>query len=217
MLQSLNDISKIVSRETIQNLKEYEDILKEVNKTINLVSRKDVCNLWDRHIMDSFLGYVALCYGEGEEKVFSTRRFLDIGSGGGFPGIPISIILPKVKGILCESIKKKCIALTYFKKSLSLNVEIIPTRIEEVDLEKVGLVVSRGVSRLNKLLEYTSNKLIKTGTALFWKGLNFQKEIDEARKKWNFDVDVISIRDILQEVDDKDHRVWLLIKNIKHR
>jgi len=211
------DILKNVSRETFEKLKKYETLLKEANKSINLVSRRDIENIWDRHILDSVLGYIALKYYRGEVFTSDVKTFLDIGSGGGLPGVPMSLLLQNSKGFLFESIQKKCRALQHFKEKLSLNVEVVNKRVEDKKIEKMDLITARGVCRLDKLLKYSNNKLGKKGIGIFWKGEKFQEEIDDARKNWFFDVDVIFIGDIMEKVDNNDHRVWLLVRNIKHK
>lgn len=213
----LKDISKIVSRETIGKLKRYEELLKEVNKKINLVSRKDINNLWERHIIDSVYGYIALKNYMGKAFVSDLKSFLDIGSGGGLPAIPMSLLLDDAKGFLYESIQKKCKALEFFKKELILNLDIIPERIENTKIKTSSLIMARGVCKLEKLLEYSNNRLEKKGVALFWKGEIFQDEINSARKIWNFDVDVVAVKDIIGEGEDRDRRVLLFVKNIRHQ
>lgn len=208
-----DDLLQDVSRETIEKLEKYRDLLKERNKTVNLISRKDVDNLWERHILDSLVGYKLL------KKILSSEKkekisCLDIGSGGGFPGLVISVVDDNIHMTLCESIQKKCRELDYFVKELHLDCAVKNKRVETID-GVFDIVTSRAVARISTLLELSKNKIKKNGFYFFWKGSKAKEEIEEARKTWKFRVDVFSLQDILGEDQDDDHRIWLAIRDVK--
>ncbi len=137
------------------------DLLKEWNKRINLISRKDVADIWPNHIMLSlaFLFKVEIADG---------ARILDLGTGGGLPGIPLSILRPKVAFVLLDSIHKKTKAVEEMATSLDLaNVSVICSRAEDLNAAKnyqntFDAVIARAVSGLENLVHWGMPFLKKT-------------------------------------------------------
>jgi 16S rRNA (guanine527-N7)-methyltransferase len=132
----------------------YVTLLKEVNRKINLVSRKSIDSVEEQHLYPSLalLSFVGL---QGVE------RCLDVGSGGGFPGIPLAIALPSIHFTLVEAKKKKTTCLQYFCRELKLeNVEVIWGRVEELPVQqKYDLVLGRAVTDLVTFYRWTHRLL----------------------------------------------------------
>lgn len=176
-----------VSRETIIKLEKFADLLREWNQKMNLVSRNSMEVLWERHILDSMqlINYVPS----------ETKRLVDIGSGAGFPGLILAIMLqeknPDAQITLVESITKKTVYLKDICAKLGLsNVEVKNDRVENAVLDKPDIITARAVASLNILCKYVA-QIGKTDTkALFLKGCSYIDEVADAQKSWRFDMEV---------------------------
>ena len=131
---------------------------------------------------------------EIEGLINQTPTALDIGSGGGFPGIPLAIMKPKWKFTLCESIKKKANFLEYLVKELNLtNVEIINARVETLHAtslhkNKFDFVTARAVAKLDVLIKHSLPLLKKGGYLLAYKA----KDIDDEIKNVTLPLQILS-------------------------
>ena len=144
------------------------DIYRIWNEQINLISRKDFDFFYERHVLHS------LAIG----KVFSFKKntkIMDVGTGGGFPGVPLAIMFPDVNFYLVDSIRKKTDALQNIVNELQLqNVVVVNKRMEAVD-EKFDFIVSRAVAKLDKLVSWTKGKISNKHINSFKNGLIFLK------------------------------------------
>ena len=177
-----------VSRETISLLKAYEASLIEWQNKFNLVSNTTLEDAWNRHFVDS-LQLLPLIPDDA-------KLLYDFGSGAGFPGMVLATALknktPYLKFKLVESIKKKTLYLNFVKDKLGLNnVEIINDRIENLPIEKADVITSRAMCSLTELLNYAYKFSGKKTKCIFPKGKKHQEEISEAKKKWNFNCEII--------------------------
>ena len=176
-----------VSRETIKKLSIFRDFLLEENQKTNLIAKSQKDKIWMRHIHDS-LRILALI----EEK--EPINILDIGSGGGFPGIPLAIATKNldIQYTLIESIKKKSAFLESICKLLDLpNVKVINKRVENVKNVEFDIITCRALAKLTQIFNY-SHHLTKQNTVfLLHKGINIVDEINEATKCWFFDYELI--------------------------
>ena len=177
-----HDVLKNVSRETFSLLERLAALVEKWNKSINLISKSTVPNLWDRHILDSVQIYYA--------TQVSFKRWLDIGSGAGFPGLVLAI-LAKEKNIdgeiiLVESDKRKCAFLYTVRRDLNLNLSIINKRIEECDPQNADIISARALANLTKLFDLSFNHKCENTTFIFPKGRSWQEELVAAEKTWNF-------------------------------
>jgi 16S rRNA (guanine527-N7)-methyltransferase len=169
---------------------------------VNLISRRDETAVWPAHILHS----ISLLF---ELEIPKAARIADIGSGGGFPGIPLAILLPGAKFVLIESIRKKCIALEDMIHRLGLtNARVMNARAEDAScLKEFGrsfdLVLARAVGPLKHLIEW-SGRLVRAEQSLrlrirkgehefvplpvlvSMKGGNLESEIAEAKKTSHF-------------------------------
>lgn len=169
-----------VSRETLDDLSQYVELLLHWQARINLVSPTTLPHIWMRHILDSAQLYVL----EPQAKIW-----LDIGSGGGLPGLVMAILLKKSPGVcvhLVESNKKKAAFLQHVLSSLSLPAILHINRIEDVlpHFEKIDVVTARAFTNLTHLIEICNPLLIKGAVALFPKGRDVESELTDASKSW---------------------------------
>jgi len=159
----------IITDIQIDRLSSFWERLLDWNKKINLVSRKNEDNLWKGHIALSLSMLFTISFQNGS-------KILDLGTGGGFPGIPLAIMLPECSFVLLDSTQKKITAVQSMADALSLkNVRTIWGRAEEVN-QRSGFhssfdaVVARSVSNLSNLLDW-GLPFLKSG-----KGKNTVKE-----------------------------------------
>jgi 16S rRNA (guanine527-N7)-methyltransferase len=181
----MNIIKKYFPDLTIKQEMQFaalQDLYTNWNAKINLISRKDIDNLYEKHILHSL----------GIAKVirFSDRSsILDVGTGGGFPGIPLAILFPKVHFLLIDSIGKKIRVAEDIALQIGLeNVECKQERVEE-EKRKFDFVVSRAVMPLPDLLKTAKKNIVKEqqnalpNGFLCLKGGNLQEEIKPFRNK----------------------------------
>jgi 16S rRNA (guanine527-N7)-methyltransferase len=144
---------------TSQQIKHFEQlmlILPRLNERVNVISRKDIAYLEERHILHS-LSIAKLL------RFDSNARVLDVGTGGGFPGIPLALMFPEASFTLVDSIRKKISLVSEIVEELNLkNVTPVNQRMEQLNL-KADFVVSRAVTAFPKLHLWTQ-KLIEPGS-----------------------------------------------------
>ena len=183
---------------------EYMKIFLEENSKVNLISKNDEKYLWEKHVFDS----LAI---ENFFEKFDTSKIktiLDIGTGGGFPSIPIAITYPHLKVTALDSIAKKIRAVQTIKDKLNIeNLEPICTRVENLDA-KFDMITSRAVSSLKNICEYALPKLKKDGYFVAYKSRKTPQEIEEANsilKKYNSKiVDIIEYSLPLEENHERN-------------
>lgn len=175
-----------VSRETLSALQAFDALVQRWNPAINLVSKATVDSLWQRHILDSAQIF-SLCPA-------GAQSWIDLGSGGGFPGIVVAVLakemMPDLRVTLVESDVRKATFLRQAAQSLGLPVSVLSQRIEAIDPLNADVLSARALAPLSGLLRFAEQHLSPTGTAVFPKGARFAAEIAEARKAWTFDVDI---------------------------
>ncbi|GHT09894.1 ribosomal RNA small subunit methyltransferase G [Bacteroidia bacterium] len=143
------------------------------NERINLISRKDIAELYERHVLHSLA--IARCV-----NFAPATSILDVGTGGGFPGIPLAILFPQCRFTLVDSIGKKLLAVAEIAKSIHLqNVDIQQIRVEKMNA-KFDFVVARAVSDLQQFLTWTWDKIIPAHTGSLPNGILYLKGGDLA-------------------------------------
>ena len=176
-----------VSRETFADLERYVSLLKVWTKKINLISKSTVPDVWSRHVMDSVQVYNAIDT--------TGDLWLDIGSGGGLPGLVVAILLKhdnhETKTVMIESDVRKATFLRTVVRELELNASVVTSRVETTEPVKASIISARALGPLVDLLGYADRHLDCDGLGIFSKGQSWQKEVDEAREMWRFDLDVI--------------------------
>ncbi len=170
-----------VSNEIAARLDRLVELFLQRQQRMNLVARSTIPELWSRHIADS-LQLIALAP--------TARVWIDLGSGGGFPGLAIACALSGQAGTrvhLVESTKKKAAFLEEAAAALKLPAVVHPVRIEEFVTTfdaRADIVTARALAPLDKLLELAA-PLLKTGAkGLFLKGQDVEVELTEAAKCW---------------------------------
>ena len=171
-----------ISKEQIVLLEQLGLLYRKWNEKINLISRKDIDNLYQHHILHSLSIALAVRFRAG-------ANILDLGTGGGLPGIPLAILFPNVQFRLIDGTRKKIMVVNEIVQALALdNVQAQHIRAEEIKKEKFDFVVCRGVAKLDKLKMW-SNKLLKTkeqhalpNGLLALKGGNIKDEIKLLQK-----------------------------------
>ncbi|MGR3492584.1 MAG: 16S rRNA (guanine(527)-N(7))-methyltransferase RsmG [Shimia sp.] len=171
-----------VSRETLQDLREYEHLLRTWNDRISLVSEKASKEIISRHIPDSL--------DLRKHLPSSARTITDVGSGGGFPAIPCAIVDKHCNSArrwtLVESDTRKAAFLVTVVRELSLSCDILPKRVEAVHRLPPDCITARAFAALHKLLTLT---LHLAGPETRWflpKGARFMQEIEDAQKHFSF-------------------------------
>ena len=160
----------------------FANLVVEKNKKVNLISRKDVDSIIENHIFIS--SYITKFL---PEKIM---RFVDIGTGGGLPGIPLAIMRPDLRGVLVDSIGKKIDAVNDFIDKLKLsNVVAENARVESPEFitahkESFDLVVSRAVKPIIILIRYALPLIKEKGFIVAIKGGNLDEEFQKAEMKY---------------------------------
>ena len=136
------------TNEQLEQLKLLKDLYAEWNEKINVISRKDIEHLYLKHVLHSLGIAAAFEFAEGSS-------IIDIGTGGGFPGIPLAIYFPKVQFHLVDSIGKKLKVVEAIVQAAELkNVTVQHIRAEEIKNQKFDFVVSRAVAPLKELWKW---------------------------------------------------------------
>lgn len=151
---------------------------KDWNSRINVISRKDIDSLYKRHVLHSLA--VAEYLKEVRPEIYAAWKgggasVLDLGTGGGFPGIPLAVLFPETEFVLCDSVGKKTIVADAVAKVLALdNVTVVNARAESLP-RKFGYVVSRAVTALDNFWPWVAGKY--TGDIFYLKGGDFAEEL----------------------------------------
>ena len=162
--------------------KNYNDLLLEWNKKINLISRKT--DSIENHLLNSIF-FLSKYPFDGNEQI------IDIGTGGGFPGIPLKIIYPNLNVTLLDSIQKKTTVLQDISNSLNLDIDIVTGRAEEVSKktefsQKYDIVISKAVSNLGNLFNWGEAFMNADGRMLCIKGGEITGELKELKSTYSF-------------------------------
>jgi len=178
-IEEAKELNIILDKEELDKFETYKNLLKEYNKKFNLTSITDDENIYLKHFYDS------LCLFKVPELI-NASTLLDIGTGAGFPGIPIAICKKNIKVTLVEANGKKCNFLNLVKEKLNLNnVEVINRRAEDytkTHKNEYDIVTSRAVAHLNVLSELEIPSLKINGYFLPLKS-NIDNEIIESSNK----------------------------------
>jgi 16S rRNA (guanine527-N7)-methyltransferase len=172
-----------VSRETLARLKAFVGLLTDWNSRHNLVSQTSLDDVWRRHVWDSAQLYPLI--------PGLARNLVDLGSGAGFPGLVLAILLrerPGFRPVLYEATRKKCEFLKAAADRTGTEVEVRCTRIEEASPEIFDVVTARACASLSKLLRYAEPFQGPNTTNLFLKGQSVDDELTEAAKSWKLRV-----------------------------
>lgn len=177
-----------------QQIDRLQALYEEWNAQINVVSRKDIDLLYERHVLHSLSIYHFLQFKEGSQ-------ILDIGTGGGFPGIPLAIAHPEVHFVLSDSIGKKIKVVQGVAEALGLkNVSAIHERSEKIK-GQFDFVVSRAVADISELVKWSNGKIKKQQTNALPNGLICLKggDLKEELAPYKKRVQTFELKDYFQE------------------
>jgi 16S rRNA (guanine527-N7)-methyltransferase len=173
-----------VSRETIDKLNIYKDFLILSNKKLNLIGKTTENNIYYRHFLDS-----AQIYNIINKKL----DIVDLGSGAGFPGLIIKLLMEdkKIDGkvILIEKSNKKSKFLLNVSNLLNLKIKIFSKKLEDYNFNNQNSVVSRAFKSTLDTLNILFKNISKIEEIVLLKGKTYQQEIDDAKKKYTFNVE----------------------------
>jgi 16S rRNA (guanine527-N7)-methyltransferase len=165
-----------VSRETLDRLKLYVELLGKWTKRINLVAPASLADVWRRHILDSAQVKILL--------PTTAQVLVDLGSGAGLPGLVLAILgVPDVH--LVESDTRKAAFLREAARQTGVSVTLHACRIEAAPAIQADVVTARALARLVFLLEHATRFLQPGGACYFLKGANLADELTEAQKTWH--------------------------------
>lgn len=201
------DIKKYFTNLTPKQISQFESmgsIYSQMNKKINLISRSDIGNLYEHHILHSLAIAKVITFSSGQS-------ILDIGSGGGFPGIPLAIMFPETSFMLVDSIGKKIRAVEEIANQLNLtNVVTKHSRVEDVSMT-FDWAVCRAVGRLDVVWSWVKPMLKSNSSGLsnglfYLKGSNYLDEMphDIALQEW-------SVSKLLPDKDYFEQKSLLLL------
>jgi 16S rRNA (guanine527-N7)-methyltransferase len=171
-----------VSRETLARLEQHAELLGKWNPAINLVSPSSLKEVWSRHFLDS----AQLL----DLAPAATTHWVDLGAGGGFPGLVVAILAaeerPELKFTLVESDRRKAAFLAHAAHTLGVGAEVLGDRIESIPPLGADVVSARALAPLDQLLSHAAHHMKPGGVAIFPKGARHEEEIRQALEKWRF-------------------------------
>ena len=173
-----------VSRETQEKLAAFVELLLLWNKSINLISKTSSSDIWNRHIVDSIQLF---------DLAPKSGHWLDLGSGGGLPGLVIAILAQDrdLRITMVESDQRKCAFLRQAARNLQVTPTILCARIEDLEPQQADVVSARALDNLSALLGYLKTHGTLTAQGVFPKGKTWASEVKKAQERWQFSYDAL--------------------------
>lgn len=209
MMEILTKYFPDLTDQQLDQFGRLSSLYDEWNSQINVISRKDIEQLYERHVLHSLAIAKIIQFKPG-------TTVLDVGTGGGFPGIPLAILFPETSFMLIDSIGKKIKVVSEVASALSLrNVTAEHIRVEDVK-QKFDFVVSRAVTAFPRFVSMVRTKVASQSNndlpngILYLKGGDFEEEIEPFRKQ----VQVYELQSLFQEEFFETKRlIHMTIKN----
>ena len=189
ILKYFPNLSEIQKKQFVQ----LQELYEEWNTKINVISRKDMENLYLKHVLHSLAIAKVIQFVDG-------TKILDVGTGGGFPGVPLAILFPEVKFLLVDSIGKKIKVVKGVSDKIGLqNLKAEHTRVEQVEGE-FDFVVSRAVTRMKVFQQWVRNKISTNQKNTLYNGILYLKGGDLTEElKGIKNVDIYDIPQYFEE------------------
>ena len=185
-----------ISQEKLEIYKSLYDIFKDLNNKVNLISRKDFENFYLHHIIHS-LSITKF------ELIKDENNIIDLGTGGGLPGIPLAIYYNRKNFLLVDSIRKKISAVDkIINKINGKNISTLNNRAENLDI-KADIIICRSVSSVDNLIQWTKRLLNDKGRLILLKGGNVNKELKNISSRFT----IYNLDDIYSENYFKDKKI----------
>ncbi len=207
-IQALSELGIQLNEQQISQFEQYMKLLQEWNEKMNLTAITEEEEVWEKHFYDSILPFASL----------NPRSMCDVGSGAGFPGIPVKIAFPECHMTLLEPLQKRCRFLNEVKETLGLkDVQIVNARAEDYvkeAREKFEVVSARAVARLSILLELCVPLLKPDGIMVALKGKNGEEELKNAQKAVH-ELGIHLIREEKTIIEDDSTRINFYFKKMR--
>ena len=185
-----------ISQEKLEIYRSLYGIYKDLNDKVNLISRKDFENFYLHHIIHS-LSITKF------ELIKDENNIIDLGTGGGLPGIPLAIYYNRKKFLLVDSIRKKITAVDkIINKINAKNISTLNNRAENLDI-KADIIICRSVSSVDNLIQWTKGLLNDEGRLILLKGGNVNKELKNISSRFT----IYNLDDIYSENYFKDKKI----------
>ena len=185
-----------ISKEKLEIYRSLYGIYKDLNDKVNLISRKDFENFYLHHIIHS-LSITKFKLIKDENKI------IDLGTGGGLPGIPLAIYYNRKNFLLIDSIRKKILAVDkIINKINAKNISTLNNRAENLDI-KADIIICRSVSSVDNLIQWTKGLLNDEGRLILLKGGNVNKELKNISSRFT----IYNLDDIYSENYFKDKKI----------
>ena len=185
-----------ISKEKLEIYRSLYGIYKDLNNKVNLISRKDFENFYLHHIIHS-LSITKF------ELIKDENNIIDLGTGGGLPGIPLAIYYNRKNFLLIDSIRKKILAVDkIINKIKAKNISTLNNRAENLDI-KADIIICRSVSSVDNLIQWTKGLLNDEGRLILLKGGNVNKELKNISSRFT----IYNLDDIYSENYFKDKKI----------
>jgi 16S rRNA (guanine527-N7)-methyltransferase len=180
LIKGLTELGATVSTDMVDRFLHYMFELKKWNRAYNLTALKNDKDIIIKHFFDSLLFLKAFPGGNG--------NVCDVGSGAGFPGIPIGIVRPDISITLIEPSRKKCAFLRNIKKVIALqNIEVLESRVEDIKDSSFDIAVTRALFDINEFVKKTKHVVKKGGCFIASKGPKFLDELGKMPTDTHFE------------------------------
>ena len=216
MYKELEKLNISLDNENCSLFSLYTQMFKEYNSKVNLISNNDERVLFEKHIFDS------LAFNLFYQKYMFNKslKLLDIGTGGGFPSVPIALFYKNINVIALDSINKKINFIKFIKEDLKLeNINPICSRVEDMPISNKSsfdVVTSRAMAELRMILEYAIPYVKVGGYFVAYKSIKTQEEIENAKNALKIlNSRVVDIIEYSLPLEEENNRCLIVIKKEK--